>query len=155
MRQRILFHVGEQQGGPAPTLGCSAAPYDSELGRSNFFASGAGHNGRRGSRRRSLEDVAGGEKPLRVVVEVQGQADLVQVVLAAGLVRRLTDFLHRGQQQADEHADDGDDHQQLNQGEPLAGPHGSLLAADRAGRTEPRLAPQKSLPLTTLPSSLK
>jgi hypothetical protein len=48
---------------------------------------------------------------------VQGQADLLEVVLALGSRRRLADLLHGGQEQADEHRDDGDDHQQLDQRE--------------------------------------
>jgi hypothetical protein len=52
-----------------------------------------------------------------VVAGVGGQRDLLEVVHALGPAGRLADFLHRGQQQADEDGDDGDHHQQLDQRE--------------------------------------
>src|SRR5262249_41343155 len=61
-----------------------------------------------------------------VVVLVYGQADLPQVRLALGPVGRLSDFLDSGQQQADQHADDGDDDQQLDQRERTSVSHDSL-----------------------------
>src|SRR5262249_33992798 len=48
-----------------------------------------------------------------VDVAVDGHADLVQVVAAAGPRRRGAHLLDGGQQEADEDGDDGDDHQQL------------------------------------------
>jgi hypothetical protein len=65
-------------------------------------------------------------------VEVdQGQADLVQVVLAAHAAGGVADLLHRGDEQADEDGDDGDHHQQLDQRE------AALAAWDRAHWTPP------------------
>src|SRR5437899_776062 len=39
----------------------------------------------------------------------------MKIVLAAHAIGRLADFLHGRQQQADQHSDDGDHHQQLNE----------------------------------------
>src|SRR5205807_4940018 len=64
-----------------------------------------------------------------VVVVVEGQPDLLKVVLATHAGGRLADLLHGGQQQADQNGDDGDHHQQLDQreGTPACvnGNHGS------------------------------
>src|SRR5262249_48741467 len=49
--------------------------------------------------------------------EVGRQADLVQVVAAAEAAGRLPHHLHGGDEQADEDGDDGDDDQQLDEGE--------------------------------------
>jgi hypothetical protein len=54
---------------------------------------------------------------LGVVVVVHRQADLLQVVGALGAPGGLAGTLHGRQEQGDEHADDRDDHQQLDQGE--------------------------------------
>ena len=62
-------------------------------------------------------DPAVGKKPVRVVVVVDGQADLLEVVRALHPVGGLADLLDRGQQQADQDGDDGDHHQQLDQRE--------------------------------------
>jgi hypothetical protein len=43
------------------------------------------------------------ERPERVVVVVQGHADLLQVVAALGAGRRVADLLHRRQEEADQH----------------------------------------------------
>src|SRR5262249_32890401 len=69
-------------------------------------------------------DPGGGEGAVAVVVVVDGQADLLEVVGALQACGGLADLLHRGEQQADEDRDDGDDHQQLGQGEARAGPRG-------------------------------
>jgi hypothetical protein len=58
-----------------------------------------------------------------VVVVVTGQGELLEVVLGLRPQGRLAHFLHGGQEQADEHGDDGDHHQQLDQRE--ATPAGS------------------------------
>ena len=65
---------------------------------------------------RSLH-LARGELAVVVVEAVQGQADLLEVALAAGAVGRLAHLLHRGQEQSDQHGDDGNHHQQLDQRE--------------------------------------
>jgi hypothetical protein len=49
---------------------------------------------------------------------MDSQANLFEVVCTAAATGRLTGLLHGRQQQPDEYADDGDHHQQLNQGEP-------------------------------------
>jgi hypothetical protein len=54
------------------------------------------------------------------VVIVEGQGDLSEVVAALGASRRIPHFLHSGHQQGDQHPDDGNDHQQLDQGETAA-----------------------------------
>src|SRR4029453_4930135 len=69
----------------------------------------AGVNTIDGERRKSIE---------RVVVIVEGQPDLLQIVLALGAAGRLPRLLHGRQQERDEHADDGDHDQKLNQCEP-------------------------------------
>jgi hypothetical protein len=64
-----------------------------------------------------------------VVVEVvRGQGALLEVVGALNTVGRRAHLLHGRQQQADEHGDDGDHHQQLDQRE----------AAPRLGIEGPR-----------------
>ena len=49
------------------------------------------------------------------VVVVDRQADLLEVVLALGASGRFARRLHGRQQQSDQHADDGDDHQQFDE----------------------------------------
>ena len=49
---------------------------------------------------------------------VDRQADLLEVVDALGAAGRLAGRLDGGQEQADQDGDDGDHHQQLDQGEP-------------------------------------
>src|SRR5262249_9298229 len=52
-----------------------------------------------------------------ILVVVHGQAKLFEVVLGLGAGGGLADFLHGRQQQADQDGDDGNHHQQLDQGE--------------------------------------
>jgi hypothetical protein len=47
-------------------------------------------------------------------VQVQGNADLFEVVLAAGAAGRFAHFLHGRQQQAEKDRDNGDHHQQFD-----------------------------------------
>jgi hypothetical protein len=54
------------------------------------------------------------------VVTVHRHTQLMQVVGALGAGRRFTHLLDRRQKQADEHRDDGDNHQQLDQRETRA-----------------------------------
>src|SRR5581483_7643916 len=54
----------------------------------------------------------------RVVVVVQTEPDLLEVVHALAAGGRLPDLLDRGKEQADQDGDDGNDDQQLDQGEP-------------------------------------
>ena len=65
-----------------------------------------------------IDHVALGQVAVGVVVAVHAQADLLEVVLALGTGGGRTDLLHRGQQQSDQDRDDGNDHQQLDQGKP-------------------------------------
>ena len=67
------------------------------------------------------------------VVVVQGDADLLEVVGALGPAGRLAGRLDGRQQQGDQHADDGDDHQQLDQGEATAGQDASGEAPWKGG----------------------
>jgi hypothetical protein len=48
---------------------------------------------------------------------MNGNGELAEVVLAARLVGRLAHRLNRGQQQGQQDGNDGNDHQQLSQGE--------------------------------------
>ena len=52
-----------------------------------------------------------------IMIAVTGQAKLLEVVGALHAVGGLTHLLHRGQEQADQHRDDGNHHQELNEGE--------------------------------------
>src|SRR5207244_5492511 len=61
------------------------------------------------------------ELALRVVEIVGGQGELLEVVGAARAGSGFTDLLDGGHEQADQDGDDGDDDQQLDQGEPVAG----------------------------------
>src|SRR2546421_30440 len=78
-----------------------------------------------GAEARAVLQVGPGSEPGRKdavssMVVVEGQADLLQVVLALGAGGRLAHLLDGGQEQADEDGDDGDHHQQLDQREPAA-----------------------------------
>ena len=55
------------------------------------------------------------------MIIVQRQPDLLQVVGALGTSSRLARRLHRGQQERDQHRDDGNDNEQFNQREPSSG----------------------------------
>ena len=59
----------------------------------------------------------GGKAAVGALVVVQSQADLLQVVGALGAAGGLAGRLHGGKQQRDQDGDDGDHHQQLDQGE--------------------------------------
>ena len=64
---------------------------------------------------------AGRQHVVDVVEIVQGQADLLEVVLAFVPGGGLADLLHGRQQQPDQDGDDGDDHQQFDQRETMSG----------------------------------
>jgi hypothetical protein len=49
---------------------------------------------------------------------MEREAQLFHVVLATHSRGRLTDFLHRGQQESDQNRDDGNYNQQLDQSKP-------------------------------------
>ena len=66
---------------------------------------------------RPVIDESRWERAVRVVVVVQGQAELLEVVGAVHAAGGLADLLHRRQQQADQDGDDRDHHQQLDQRE--------------------------------------
>ena len=68
-----------------------------------------------------------GEVAQRGLVVVEGEAELLEVVGTTHPRRRLADLLHRGEQQADEDRDDGDDDEQFNQGECSLLAHGVYL----------------------------
>src|SRR5262249_40429692 len=57
---------------------------------------------------------------LGVVVAVQRQAYLFEVVGAGRAVGGFADLLHRGHEQADQHPNDGDNHQKFDQREGVA-----------------------------------
>ena len=66
-----------------------------------------------------------------IVIIVGRQPDLFQVVCAAHAIGSLADFLDRGQQEADQNADDGDDNKQFDQGKGSArgwSSHGACLS---------------------------
>src|SRR5207249_2276497 len=79
-----------------------------------------------------------GEHVVAVVVIVHGQTELLEVVLAAHAVGRLAHALHRRQQQTDEHGNDGDDHQELDEGEtPARSLHDTLPSSTQTRRNTP------------------
>ncbi len=53
-----------------------------------------------------------------IMIVVQGQAHLLEIVLALGAAGRLARLLHSRQQQGNQDRDDRDHDEQLNQGEP-------------------------------------
>ena len=57
------------------------------------------------------------KQAVRFVVEVDSGADLLQIVGALRPAPGFPSGLDRRQQETDQHADDGDHHQQFNQGE--------------------------------------
>ena len=59
--------------------------------------------------------------PVRALVVVEGQADLLEVVLAPGTGRGLAGLLDGGEEQADQDGDDGDHHQQFDERECTTG----------------------------------
>ena len=56
-----------------------------------------------------------GEDALDIEMLLQGQADLLEIILAANALGGATDALHRGQQHRHQDRDDGDDDQQFEQ----------------------------------------
>ena len=65
----------------------------------------------------ALVDCPRWERPVRAVVVVKAQRDLLDMVGALGTPCRLAGRLHRRQQQRDEDPDDRDHHQQFHQRE--------------------------------------
>src|SRR5262249_33105394 len=92
-----------------------------------------------GSLGRWYVKVTGGKTLARVVVEVQGQPDLVEVVAARRALGRFADLLDRRDQQSDQHGDDGDHDQQLDEGETAALAHATFSRLPCRGR---RAAPE-------------
>jgi hypothetical protein len=70
---------------------------------------------------------AGGEALVNAVIVVGRQAELFEVVAALDALRRGPDLLDRGDKQADEDRDDGNDHEQLDERETLPASHGKDL----------------------------
>ena len=65
-------------------------------------------------------DVHAREMAPRVLKVVQGEADLLEIVLALDAVAASRTLLDRGQQQADQDGDDRDDDEQFDQRHPAA-----------------------------------
>src|SRR5262249_14592251 len=61
--------------------------------------------------------ITGWESVMGIVVLMKGQANLLEVILALHAVGRLPHLLNRRQEQTDQDADDGNDHEQFNQAE--------------------------------------
>jgi hypothetical protein len=70
-----------------------------------------------GTGRAPLDNVAGREHAVRRVVVVQRQGQLPELVAALQAACGFAGALHRRQQQGNEDADDGDDHEQFHEGE--------------------------------------
>src|SRR5262249_19810997 len=111
--QRVLFEEGQQHDGPARVV-------------------------LEGPRRVLQLHVARGEAAKGVVVAVAGDANLLEIVEALDAGRRLADFLHRRQEQADEDGDDGDDDEQLDQRERAAWPQAGGRREPEHGQTSLR-----------------
>src|SRR5207244_3567209 len=76
----------------------------------------------RGVRNTLLPIAASGwEPPVDIVERMHRQADLFQIVATTDAVGRLTCFLNRREQKADEDCDDRDYDEQLDEGEPEGG----------------------------------
>ena len=97
-----------------PPPGTAGSPPSTARGRSQCWIRVA-PRGRAKVRREGVVH-PGREAADGIVVVVQRQADLLQVVGALHPIGGLAHLLHRRQQHADQDADDGDDHQQLDQG---------------------------------------
>src|SRR5436305_1315307 len=81
---------------------------------------------------------------------VHGQADLLEVVGALEARGRLAHLLDGGEQEADQHGDDGDDDQQLDQREG-ASATAAGVCVDAAHETDPQRA--KRPPYSSCPSA--
>src|SRR5262249_53347087 len=81
--------------------------------------------------------IALGERAIGVMVAVASQRQLFQVVLALHAVRGFANLLNGWQQQADQNGNDGDDHQQFDQGEASAGPPSNLQREPRHSTNPP------------------
>ena len=68
-----------------------------------------------GRKTRRRIDAAGG-----VQVHVEGQPELLEVVGTMHAIGRLADLLYGRQEQGDQDGDDGNDNQELDEGEPAA-----------------------------------
>ncbi len=89
----------------------------------------------------------GGKSPVRGFVIQHADGDLPEIVFALGESGRFARGLNRGEQQGDQHADDGDHHQQLNQREaagvryvgdsPAHERHRSRRCTKRSGHEKP------------------
>jgi hypothetical protein len=81
---------------------------------------------------------------------VDGQADLLEVVGALHAVGRLAHLLHGGQEQADQDGDDGNHHQQLDQGKSRPFSHG--LTQQGGMRQEDDRRPARQAPSILRPT---
>src|SRR5208282_5749344 len=88
---------------------------------------------------------AGWEEAISCQVRVGRRADLLEIVLALSPPHRFTDRVDRRHKQGHQHAENGDDDEQLNQGKGriflTRDPHGSMppLPRPAAAQRRPRL----------------
>ena len=69
---------------------------------------------------------------MHIVVQMQSDADLAKIIRAGSKSGRLPRRLDRGQKQRDQDADNGNHHQQLDQGKTtFSTNHGALLGLAR------------------------
>ncbi len=90
--QRLLFQIRQQEREHSM----------SRIGRDTGFWERSGHRTRR-------------ELAARGFIAEEGQPDLLQIVRAGHAVGGFADFLHRGQEKANQDGDDGDNHEQFDQ----------------------------------------
>jgi hypothetical protein len=89
-----------------------------------------------------------------IVVVVEGQAELLEIVAAAGRAGALARRLDGRQEEADERADDGDDDEQFDEREPRRSPRLGRKAShgqESSGRFQSGGARQLSPRHLTLP----
>src|SRR5205814_414608 len=84
------------------------------------------------------------ERLVGVVVVVQGQADLLQVVLALGPHGGVADLLDGRQEQADQDGDDRDDDEQLDQREATPVTETDHDASSKTGTTTTTSRPARA-----------
>src|SRR5262249_44998353 len=101
LKEAALLHVGESEEDPAPLIVAPTA------------------------------GVSPGKSMVDIVVAVASERKLLEVIGALRAVGRFSDLLHGRQKQANEHGNDGNYHQELDQGKGLNGPSESPLAKSR------------------------
>ena len=118
----LLLDVGQQGEGPGAGLvgpgavGVADAPVEGVIDDSVLGVDVGGHTAGGEDGLSAVPAAVVGEGVAAVVVHLEGEADLLEVVGAAGAGGGLAHLLHGRQQEADQDGDDRDDDEQLDQG---------------------------------------